>query len=54
MAARIHPETGEPLSRGTRPMTVRVGPFTEEVMVAGWYPDDAGDAIHTGADRAAS
>jgi HTH-type transcriptional regulator / antitoxin MqsA len=53
MASRIHPQTGEQLNRDTRPMSVRVGPFTEEVMVAGWYPEGAGDAIHTGADLAA-
>jgi hypothetical protein len=52
MASRIHPETGERLNRDRRPMTVRVGPFSDEVMVAGWYPKGAGDAIHTGADLA--
>jgi len=52
MSERIHPETGEPLRRDTRRMTVRVGPFTEEVMVAGWYPEGSGEAIHTGADLA--
>ncbi len=52
MAPRIHPETGERLSRDTRPMVVRVGPFTEEVLVPGWYPEGAGDAVHTGADLA--
>jgi HTH-type transcriptional regulator/antitoxin MqsA len=53
MTERIHPETGAPLRRGTRRMTVRVGPFAEEVMVGGWYPDDEGDAVHTGVDLAA-
>jgi HTH-type transcriptional regulator/antitoxin MqsA len=52
MTTRIHPETGETLRRDTRPMTVRVGPFSEEVLVGGWYPKGAGDAIHTGADLA--
>jgi HTH-type transcriptional regulator / antitoxin MqsA len=53
MDARIHPETGEDLRRDCRPMTVRVGPFHEEVMVGGWYPEGEGDAVHTGADLAA-
>ena len=52
METRIHPETGEPLHRDTRPMTVRVGPFREEVMAGGWYPDGEGDSIHSGADLA--
>jgi HTH-type transcriptional regulator/antitoxin MqsA len=33
-------------------MTVRIGPFSEEVMVGGWYPEADGDAIHSGADLA--
>lgn len=53
MATRIHPETGEPLHRTERAMKVRVGPFAEEVVVGGWYPEGEGDAIHNGADLAA-
>ena len=53
MKSRIHPETGQMLQRDKRPMTVRVGPFTEEVLVGGWYPEGEGDAVHTGVDLAA-
>lgn len=53
MATRIHPETGEPLRRAARQMKVRVGPFAEEVLVGGWFPEGEGDAVHTGADLAA-
>ncbi len=53
MASRIHPVTGEQLHRDTRPMTVRVGPFSEALMVPGWYPEGEGDAVHSGADLAA-
>jgi HTH-type transcriptional regulator/antitoxin MqsA len=52
MATRIHPETGEPLRRAERRMKVRVGPFAEEVLVGGWYPEGEGDAVHSGADLA--
>lgn len=52
MESRIHPQTGQPLRRDVRAMTVRVGPFAEDVMVGGWYPQGEGDAIHTGADLA--
>ena len=53
MAHRIHPQTGESLRRGERKMAVRVGPFADEVMVGGWFPEGEGDAIHNGADLAA-
>jgi HTH-type transcriptional regulator/antitoxin MqsA len=52
MDHRIHPETGQILTRDRRPMVVQVGPFKEEVMVGGWYPQGEGDAVHTGADLA--
>lgn len=47
---RIHPVTGKPLKRGSRPYTVQVGDRRIEVMLGGWYPDDDSDAIHSGAD----
>lgn len=53
MKSRIHPETGQPLHRDKRPMIVRVGPFSEEVMVGGWYPEGEGDSVHNGVDLAA-
>lgn len=51
---RIHPETGQRLRRGVRCETVRFGSLSQDVEVPGWYPDDAGDGIHTGADLAES
>lgn len=47
---RIHPQTGQELRRDTRPQTVCVGSLSRAVDVPGWYPDDDGDAVHTGAD----
>jgi HTH-type transcriptional regulator/antitoxin MqsA len=47
---RIHPETGKVLRRDVRPQTVVVGSLSRTVDVAGWYPDDDSDAIHSGAD----
>lgn len=49
---RIHPETGETLRRGVRPMTVAYAAYSKVIDVPGWYPDGDGDAIHTGADLA--
>lgn len=47
---RVHPETGQVLHRDVRPQTVCVGSLSREVDVPGWYPEDDGDAIHSGAD----
>ena len=47
---RIHPETGKVLRRDVRPQTIVVGSLSRTVDVAGWYPDDDSDAIHSGAD----
>jgi len=49
---RFHPETGNLLRRGVRPMILQYGSLARELMVAGWYPDDDSDAIHSGADLA--
>ena len=51
---RIHPETGKTLRRDTRAQTVTVGSLSRVVDVAGWYPDDDSDSIHTGAELKAS
>lgn len=47
---RIHPETGQVLSRSSRQQTVSVGSLARTVEVPGWYPDDDSDSIHSGAD----
>jgi HTH-type transcriptional regulator/antitoxin MqsA len=51
---RIHPETGKVLRRDVRQQTVSVGSLSRVVDVPGWYPDDDGDSIHSGADLKAS
>jgi HTH-type transcriptional regulator/antitoxin MqsA len=51
---RIHPVTGAALRRGVRPQAVTFGSMSRTVEVPGWYPDDDGDAIHSGADLAES
>lgn len=47
---RIHPLTGALLSRDVRAQTVCVGSLSREVEVPGWYPEDDGDSIHSGAE----
>ena len=51
---RIHPETGRALRRDVRPQVVAFGSMRRTVDVPGWYPDDDGDSIHTGAELAES
>ena len=50
MQTRIHPETGQVLHRDARVQTVSVGSMSREVEVPGWYPEDDGDSIHSGAE----
>jgi HTH-type transcriptional regulator / antitoxin MqsA len=47
---RIHPKTGEVLRRDARIQTLSVGSLSLEVEVPGWYPEGAGDSIHSGAE----
>jgi HTH-type transcriptional regulator/antitoxin MqsA len=48
---RIHPETGEKLSRDIRPFTVRYGGRERVVQLPGWYPAKKGaEGVHIGED----
>ncbi len=47
---RIHPITGQVLSRQVRMQTVTFGSLSAEVEVPGWYPEDGSDSIHSGRD----
>lgn len=47
---RIHPETGQVLSRSFREQAVSVGSLSRTIEVPGWYPEDDSDSIHSGAD----
>lgn len=49
---RIHPVSGQALSRKVRMQTVAFGSLSEEVEVPGWYPEDDSDSIHSGRDLA--
>lgn len=49
---RIHPVTGATLRRAVRPMKVNYAIYSETVEVPGWYPEEDGDAVHTGKDLA--
>jgi HTH-type transcriptional regulator/antitoxin MqsA len=51
---RIHPETGKLLRRDVRAQVVSFGTEWRRIEVAGWYPDDDSDSIHSGGDLAES
>lgn len=49
---RIHPVSGQVLSRQTRMQRVIFGSLSKDVDVPGWYPEGEGDSIHSGRDLA--
>ena len=48
------PETGKPMVRDTRPMTVAFKGHSITIDMPGWYCDDSGESIHTGEDMKVS
>jgi len=48
------PETGRPLRRDVRPMTLAFEGFSTTVMMPGWYPDGEGGSVHSGEDARVS
>ncbi|HVZ69663.1 MAG TPA: type II toxin-antitoxin system MqsA family antitoxin [Rhizomicrobium sp.] len=52
--SKIHPVTGEKLTRDTRPFTVRYAGYAKIVDLPGWYPAGKGDSIHAGRDMDAA
>ena len=50
MADPVCPETGAPMHRDTRPMTLTYKGETITFDMPGWYCDTSDESIHTGAD----
>ena len=48
---RTHPETGEKLERGIRPLLITYKGLDETVNMPGWYPKDSDDGIFSKDDR---
>lgn len=48
------PETGKPMVRGTRPMTLSYKGQSATVDMPGWYCDESGESLHTGEDQKVS
>ncbi len=54
MADHICPETGLPMERGVRPVTLVYKQHSTSFDMPGWYCDACDEGIHTGADMKVS
>ena len=50
----ICPETGQPMVRGVRPMTITYKGRSATFDMPGWYCEASGESIHTGKDMKVS
>ena len=48
------PETGQPMARGVRPMTISHKGRSATFDMPGWYCDASGESMHTGKDMKVS
>jgi HTH-type transcriptional regulator/antitoxin MqsA len=46
----VCPETGKPMVRNTRPMTITYKGQSSTFDMPGWYCDESGESIHTAED----
>jgi len=54
MAEHICPETGHPMTRDVRPMTIEYKGHALEVDMPGWYCEHCGEGVHSGKDMVVS
>lgn len=54
MNTRIHPETGEILTRGVRTETLTYKGFSMTFDMPGWYPEGSNEGVHDGEDMKVS
>lgn len=52
--APVCPETGKPMVRDTRSMTIAYKGQSATIQMPGWYCDESGESIHTGEDMKVS
>ena len=50
----VCPETGAPMIRTTKPMTLKYGDESVTFDMPGWYCEESGESIHTGEDMSVS
>ncbi|MGI9449173.1 MAG: type II toxin-antitoxin system MqsA family antitoxin [Geminicoccaceae bacterium] len=54
MDSPVCPQTGKPMMRDERPMTLTYKGVSATFNMPGWYCDESGESIHTGEDMKAS
>ena len=54
MADPVCPKTRAPMRRGVRPLDLTYKGVTATIDMPGWYCDESGESIHTGADMQVS
>ena len=54
MADAVCPESGHPMNRGIRPVTLSYKGLSANVEMPGWYCKHCGESIHSGKDMAVS
>ena len=54
MTDPVCPETGSPMYRAIRPLTLSYKGESVTIPMPGWYCDQSGEGIHTGADMKVS
>jgi HTH-type transcriptional regulator/antitoxin MqsA len=54
MTDPVDPETGDPLHRDVRPLTLTYKGISMTVDMPGWYGDNAAEGVHTGEDMKVS
>ena len=54
MADPVCPESGHPMNRGIRPVTLSYKGLSANIEMPGWYCKHCGESIHSGKDMAVS
>jgi YgiT-type zinc finger domain-containing protein len=52
--APVSPETGKPMVRGTRPMTISYKGQSSTFDMPGWFCEDSAESVHTAEDMKVS
>ena len=54
MTDPVCPETGKPMVRGLRPMTITYKGLSAAFDMPGWYCEESGESVHSGKDMKVS
>jgi len=54
MANPVCPESGHPMTRGVRPLTITYKGYSTDIEMPGWYCEHCDESIHSGKDMVVS